>query len=606
MNNRHIKNRYLAVADFLLCFLAYALVIRFIFPASDFMPYYRGGLFTILSACGSYLLCLFIFELYQVNWMFAGISEYLRLLVASVLAGGVTVLAGLFLSPLLYPKLDIAAAALITILIFAFRFYVYFFQKLRSGLHRKKGKRTLIIGAGSLAVSLLREIQEGKKLNYEVVGLIDDAPQKRHQRIFGTMVLGTREDIPRICKEKDIEEIIFAIYNISHDEKLQLLDICSETGKKVKLLPTMHTVLHENGYLPQFRDIDIEDLLDREPIILDTRLIAEDIHDKVVLVTGGGGSIGSELCRQIAGFMPRLLVVVDMYENTTFELQNELREKFPDLALEVLIASVRDKERLASIFAEFRPEIVFHAAAHKHVPLMEFSPAEAIKNNVFGTLNAVNCAEEYGVRRFVLISTDKAVNPTNIMGASKRLCEMIVQSKRGSTTEFVAVRFGNVLGSNGSVVPRFKKQIAAGGPITVTHPEITRFFMTIPEAAGLVLQAAASARGGEIFVLDMGKPVRIYDLARKLIRLSGYEPDKDIEIVFTGLRPGEKLYEELLMSEEGLAKTGHDKIFVGKPIEISHADLEEKLDILADVLQKDTAAVVEAFKTVVPTYRPQR
>ena len=357
--------------------------------------------------------------------------------------------------------------------------------------------------------------------------------------------------------------------------------------------------------MKKIREVEIEDLLEREPIKLNNKLIGEDLLGKTVLVTGGGGSIGSELCRQIVKIQPKKLIILDIYENTTYELQNELEEKYPNQKLEVLIASVRDKKRLNAIFSEQKPHIVFHAAAHKHVPLMEFSPCEAIKNNVFGTYNTARCAIENGLEKFVLISTDKAVNPTNIMGATKRMCEMIVQTlERENKTEFVAVRFGNVLGSNGSVIPRFRKQIQQGGPVTVTHPEITRFFMTIPEAAQLVLQAAAYAKGGEIFVLDMGEPVKIYNLAKKMIALSGLREGEDIEIKITGLREGEKLYEELLMAEEGLEKTAHSKIYVGQPLNINKEELEEKLSKLESVIEKGIDEVKEIMSEVVPTYKP--
>ncbi len=603
----NIRNRYVFPIDILLCFFAYIFVLISIFPLAEFGWYFTKGLPVICVASVFYLASLSAFHIYQVDWLFASISEYMRLLFACAVAGVATILSGLFLADgIFYPKLNFTAAIDITMLIAAFRLGIRFLCKLVSGRGGKGGKRVLIIGAGKLAVSLLRDIKESDRLNYRVVGLIDDSMMKLHQRVYGTRVLGTREDIPEIVKAENVEEIIFAIYDVSPKDKTEILDICSSTGKKVQILPGMEALLHGKSTLMQMREVAIEDLLERDPITLDNQLLQQEIYDKVVLVTGGGGSIGSELCRQIAKYSPRRLVIVDIYENTTYEFQNELSEKYPNLDLRVLIASVRDRARLAKIFETHRPEIVFHAAAHKHVPLMEDSPAEAIKNNVFGTYNTVQCAEEFGVRRFVMISTDKAVNPTNVMGATKRMCEMIVQSKRGhSKTEFVAVRFGNVLGSNGSVIPRFRKQIMAGGPVTVTHPEITRFFMTIPEAAQLVLQAAAYAKGGEIFVLDMGSPVRICELAEKMIRLSGYRPGKDIEIEFTGLRPGEKLYEELLMAEEGLTKTAHSKIFVGQPLDISPEVLQEKLAKLESALSADTESVKKIISEVVPTYKYQ-
>ena len=411
-------------------------------------------------------------------------------------------------------------------------------------------KKVLIIGAGEATKILISTIRSSMKNIYNIVGLIDDNPNKVDYAISGKKILGTRFDIPRICKENNVDVIFFTISNISNEDRKKILEICQETGCKVRILPGTKELIKDKPIMQNFRDVEIEDLLGREPIKLDNKNIKELIHNKVVLVTGGGGSIGSELCRQIMRFSPERLVIVDIYENNLYDIEQELKYNYPNAKIDAIVASVRDKDRLNEIFNEFKPYLVFHAAAHKHVPLMETSPLEAIKNNVFGTYNVVNCADEYNVKRFVLISTDKAVNPTNIMGATKRLCEMIIQAKnKVSNTEYVAVRFGNVLGSNGSVVPLFKKQIAHGGPVTVTHKDITRFFMTIPEAVSLVLQAMSGAKGGEIFVLDMGEPVKIYDMAKKLIKLSGLEPDVDIQIKVTGLRPGEKLYEEILMAD---------------------------------------------------------
>ncbi|MDF2523987.1 MAG: putative nucleoside-diphosphate sugar epimerase, partial [Clostridiales bacterium] len=379
---------------------------------------------------------------------------------------------------------------------------------------------------------------------------------------------------------------------------------CSKTDCKVKILPSVSQLIDESVTIQKIRDVSIEDLLGRDAINLDIGEISSYIENQVVLVTGGGGSIGSELCRQIASFNPKHLVILDNYENNAYEIQNELLYKYPDLKLDTVIASVREKMRLENIFREYRPDVIFHAAAHKHVPLMEENPTEAVKNNVFGTLNVAECADKFKAKKFVLISTDKAVNPTNIMGATKRIAEMIIQAiNRHSKTEFVAVRFGNVLGSNGSVIPLFKKQIEQGGPVTVTHPEITRFFMTIPEAVQLVIQAGAMAKGGEIFVLDMGQPVKIYDLARKLIKLSGFEPDEDIKIEFTGLRPGEKLYEELLLEEEGLQKTKNDKIYVAQPVFTDLAMLKREIDCLKDMIQSNSDGVKDYIQMLVPTYK---
>ena len=468
-------------------------------------------------------------------------------------------------------------------------------------------KNVLIIGAGEAARIVLGTLKTTMRDTYNVVGLIDDNTNKVNYAISGNKILGTRNDILRICEKNNVELILFTISNISNKDRKDILNICQKTGCKVRVLPGTADLIKNKNLMDNFRDIEIEDLLGREPIKLDNKNIGKLIKDKVVLVTGGG-SIGSELCRQIMQYNPEKLVIVDIYENNLYDIEQELKANYPENKIEAIVASVREKERLNEIFEEFRPYLVFHAAAHKHVPLMETSPLEAIKNNVFGTYNVVNCADEYDVKRFVLISTDKAVNPTNIMGATKRLCEMMIQAKnKVSKTEFVAVRFGNVLGSNGSVVPLFRKQIANGGPVTVTHKDITRFFMTIPEAVSLVLQAMSGAQGGEIFVLDMGEPVKIYDMAVNLIKLSGYEPNVDIQIKVTGLRPGEKLYEEILMEEEGLTQTQHDKIHVAKPMNIDIGMIEDKLEKLRVLLEtannEDKEKIKNTIKQIVPTFR---
>lgn len=470
-----------------------------------------------------------------------------------------------------------------------------------------KANNLLIIGAGMGAREIIIAIKNNMRDKYNIVGIIDDDISKINHYILGVKVLGTRYDIPKIAKEKNVELIFFAINKIDAISRRKILEICQETGVKTRVLPTTEEVITKQGAMNSLRDVQIEDLLGRDPVHLDNKNINSLIKNKTVLVTGGGGSIGSELCRQIVKYDPKRLVIVDIYENNLYDIEMELRAEYPKLNLEAIVASVRDKARLNNVFETYKPEIVFHAAAHKHVPLMEKSPLEAIKNNVFGTYNVVNCADEYGVEKFVLISTDKAVNPTNIMGASKRVCEMIVQAKnKVSKTEYVAVRFGNVLGSNGSVIPLFKKQIERGGPVTVTHKDITRFFMTIPEAVQLILQAVTYAKGGEIFVLDMGEPVKIYDLAVSLIKLLGYEPNVDIPIEITGLRPGEKLYEEILMSEEGLTSTKHNKIFITEPMSITMEELEEKLEKLKELLklEKDENSEVKKYiKEIVPTFK---
>lgn len=470
-----------------------------------------------------------------------------------------------------------------------------------------KANNLLIIGAGMGAREIIIAIKNNMRDKYNIVGIIDDDISKINHYILGVKVLGTRYDIPKIAKEKNVDLIFFAINKIDAISRRKILEICQETGVKTRVLPTTEEVITKHGAMNSLRDVQIEDLLGREPVHLDNKNINSLIKNKTVLVTGGGGSIGSELCRQIVKYDPKRLVILDIYENNLYDIEMELRAEYPKLNLEAIVASVRDKARLNNVFETYKPEIVFHAAAHKHVPLMEKSPLEAIKNNVFGTYNVVNCADEYGVEKFVLISTDKAVNPTNIMGASKRVCEMIVQAKnKVSKTEYVAVRFGNVLGSNGSVIPLFKKQIERGGPVTVTHKDITRFFMTIPEAVQLILQAVTYAKGGEIFVLDMGEPVKIYDLAVSLIKLLGYESNVDIPIEITGLRPGEKLYEEILMSEEGLTSTKHNKIFITEPMSITMEELEEKLEKLKELLklEKDENSEVKRYiKEIVPTFK---
>ena len=470
-----------------------------------------------------------------------------------------------------------------------------------------KANNLLIIGAGMGAREIIIAIKNNMRDKYNIVGIIDDDISKINHYILGVKVLGTRYDIPKIAKEKNVDLIFFAINKIDAISRRKILEICQETGVKTRVLPTTEEVITKHGAMNSLRDVQIEDLLGREPVHLDNKNINSLIKNKTVLVTGGGGSIGSELCRQIVKYDPKRLVILDIYENNLYDIEMELRAEYPKLNLEAIVASVRDKARLNNVFETYKPEIVFHAAAHKHVPLMEKSPLEAIKNNVFGTYNVVNCADEYGVEKFVLISTDKAVNPTNIMGASKRVCEMIVQAKnKVSNTEYAAVRFGNVLGSNGSVIPLFKKQIERGGPVTVTHKDITRFFMTIPEAVQLILQAVTYAKGGEIFVLDMGEPVKIYDLAVSLIKLLGYEPNVDIPIEITGLRPGEKLYEEILMSEEGLTSTKHNKIFITEPMSITMEELEEKLEKLKELLklEKDENSEVKRYiKEIEPTFK---
>lgn len=542
----------------------------------DYIKYILSAFFTMIVIS----MCNFIFHFQYLN---------LRLNVLSgVLTAGMLVMYRLAGRSVLTRKRD-------------------FFAKKNQKEQTKKVNNLLIIGAGMGAREIIIAIQNSMTDKYNIVGIIDDDISKLNRYILGVKVLGKRYDIPKIVKENEVDIIFFAINKIDAISRRKILELCQETGVKTRVLPTTEEVIDKQGAINSLRDVEIEDLLGRDAIHLDNKNIQYLIKGNTVLVTGGGGSIGSELCRQIVKYNPDKLVILDIYENNLYDIELELKADYPKAHIEPVIASVRDKARLKEVFEEFKPTLVFHAAAHKHVPLMENNPLEAIKNNVFGTYNVVNCADEYGVEKFVLISTDKAVNPTNIMGASKRVCEMIVQAKnKVSKTEYVAVRFGNVLGSNGSVIPLFKKQIEKGGPVTVTHKDITRFFMTIPEAVQLILQAVTYAEGGEIFVLDMGEPVKIYDLAVSLIKLLGYEPNVDIPIQITGLRPGEKLYEEILMEEEGLQATKHNKIFVSQPMHLEMKELEEKLDRLAKLEYDEKYSrkhIKDMMKEVVPTYK---
>ena len=470
----------------------------------------------------------------------------------------------------------------------------------------ERKKKLLIIGGGYSANDIIKTINTTLKGRYEIIGIIDDNKKRRGYSVAGVRIIGDRNDIERICNKYDIDSIFFTIVNIDNKNKKEILEKCSKTGAEIKVLPSLTEIITKENLFNSLRDVEIEDLLGRDPVELDNNNIKSLIQNKVVLVTGGGGSIGEELCRQIMLHDPKQLLMLDIYENSLYNIELELKSKYPNSDIEAIIANIRDEQRMFDLFEEFSPEVVFHAAAHKHVPLMENNPSEAVKNNVFGTYNLVNACDKYKTKRFILISTDKAVNPTNVMGATKRMCEMIIQAKdKESETEYVAVRFGNVLGSNGSVVPLFKKQIHEGGPVTVTHKDITRFFMTIPEAVALVLQSITYAKGGEIFVLNMGEPVKIYDLAKSLIELSGLKLGEDIDIEITGLRPGEKIYEELLMDEENLEKTSHEKIFITEPMNFTMNDIEEKLDslrVLIDDDITDKTQIKDTLKECVPTY----
>ena len=470
-------------------------------------------------------------------------------------------------------------------------------------------QRVLVVGAGSAGQMIINELKENPQLKKVPVGIIDDDINKIGRVIHNVKILGNTSQVKEIVEKENVDEIILAMANVDKARKSEIINICKETKCKLKTIPGIYEIIDGKVDIKKIRDVDIEDLLGREPIKVNMEEMSGYIEERTVLVTGGGGSIGSELCRQIASFNPKHLIIVDNYENNAYAIQQELIRKYEGkLNLSTIIASIREYKRMDEIFNEYKPDVVFHAAAHKHVPLMENSPSEAIKNNIFGTLNVARLADTYKVKRMVLISTDKAVNPTNIMGATKRAAEMIIQTiNKNSETEFVAVRFGNVLGSNGSVIPLFKKQIAEGGPVTITHPDIIRYFMTIPEAVQLVLQAGAMAKGGEIFILDMGEPVKIVDLANNLIRLSGFEPGVDIKIEYSGLRAGEKLYEELLMSEEGLTKTANSKIFIGKPVEFDSKKVMHNLDMLKKIVDNEDVELIDSvMRAFVTTYiRPE-
>ena len=550
-----------------------------------------------------------IFDSYKHIIRYESGKDYLvYILVALMSTTTVSLLGMIFKLDVFEATHNFAAALLIAMFTIAYRLVIRMIltQENEDKIENEK-KNLLIIGGGSATKDIIKAVKEKMKHTYNIVGIIDDDATKLDYKISNVPIIGNRNQIQEICKNKKVDLIFFSISRIDKKNKKEILEICQETGAKLRILPSTEDLIKDKTVFENLRDVEIEDILGRDPIKLDNNNIEELIKGKVVLVTGGGGSIGSELCRQIVKYKPEKLVMLDIYENTLYDIELELKANYPDIPIIAIIGSVRDKKKLEKLFETYKPYLVFHAAAHKHVPLMEGSPLEAIKNNVIGTYNVVNCADKYKTKRFVLISTDKAVNPTNVMGATKRMCEMIVQAKnKVSDTEYAAVRFGNVLGSNGSVVPLFKKQIKTGGPVTVTHKEITRFFMTIPEAVQLVLQAITYAKGGEIFVLDMGEPVKIYDLAVSLIKLSGLEPNVDIPIKITGLRPGEKLYEELLMSEEGLEKTAHNKIFIAEPLDVTMEQVEEKIETLEELTKNEDNALAQirkVIRVVVPTFR---
>ena len=561
-----------------------------------------------------YLAVFFALELYKNITRYENGKDYFKYIIASGFSACLVIVAKfLFKLQLVNIKQIILSGIIIAVATVAYRVVIRFI--LTNGTDsvanrpEESRKNLLIIGAGEAARDIIKVLKTTMRRTCNIIGLIDDNQDKYNYLISGVKVLGDRYKIKEICRIYKIDLIFFSITNISSQDKREILQICQETGAKIRILPSTADVIKNKSLVQNLRDVDIEDILGRDPVVLDNKGIGKLIKNKTVLVTGAGGSIGSELCRQIIKFNPERLVMLDIYENSLYDIELELKSEYKKVDIKAVIGSVRDVHRLEKIFSEYKPYLVFHAAAHKHVPLMEDSPIEAIKNNVFGTFNVANCADKFGAKKMILISTDKAVNPTNIMGASKRLCEMIVQVKnKESKTDYAAVRFGNVLGSNGSVVPLFKKQIEQGGPVTVTHKDIIRYFMTIPEATQLVLQAMSYAEGGEIFVLDMGEPVKIYDLAVSLIKLSGYEPNVDIPIVFTGLRPGEKLYEELLMQEEGLQKTDNKKIYIGELTDLDEKDILYKLSKLQSIIDDENTPIEhikEIIHDVVPTYEPK-
>lgn len=610
VNTQKKRGAILWIADMLIIAVSVIIMVLAVYYLTKHREEYEKIINTIILSMGCFSVFMCFGRIYS-NPFGINIRSYIKLLVYSVFADIVIlsiIICTMYALPdkavFLSPGLAFISLSFATLVVASAHVFIkYTIDFLTSARKNAGAKRLLIVGAGSAATMLIDEIENNEKLNYTIVGLVDDDLDKKGHRLKNYKVLGTGDDIMKICEEKNVDEIIIAIPSLSNIARARLISICNETNCRIKKIP--HLTSRVESIYRKVRDIHIDDILSREEVVLNNKELELEINGKVILVSGGGGSIGSELCRQIAKFNPRLLIILDIYENNAYDLLNELTMGRSDFEIQVVIASVRDKVRINEVLDKYKPDIIFHAAAHKHVPLMEANPSEAIKNNVFGTYNMAECAVKNGVKKFVMISTDKAVNPTNVMGATKRLCEMIVSAMQNEgDTEFVAVRFGNVLGSNGSVVPLFKRQIENGGPVTVTDKEITRFFMTIPEAAQLVLQASTYARGGEIFVLDMGEPVKIYDLACNIIKLAGYVPNEDIKIEITGLRPGEKLYEELLMDQSGLKSTRHKSIFIEPPEKIELSDVKTKLDALRDAVEKkDDVMIVDVLTKAVPTYK---
>lgn len=601
---------FLASLDIISVILAAFISIYLRFDSNKIPSNYLSLLISYMPlAVAIYIISFYLFKLYGRIWRYASATELIAIVMANIAASAAWYFISLYIGAVLPRSLYVFTGLLLIFFIGAsrlsLRFYSYVMNKPKYRQIQRKKNKVLIIGAGDAGAMLLREIERYHIANRQVVGFIDDDKNKTGKILLGVKVLGTRNELVKIASEKGIDEIIIAMPSVKGKEIKAIISICKETNCKLTILPGLYEIIEGKVSISQLRPVDIEDLLGRDPVKLDTTAVKEYLAGKIVLITGAGGSIGSEIVRQVAKMQPKKLLLLGKGENSIYEITQELKINSPEVKTVPIIADIRDKERIKAIMDYFKPQVVFHAAAHKHVPLMEYQPAEAVRNNILGTKVVADEAAAHNVQTFVMISTDKAVNPTSVMGCTKRVAEMYVQSmNKNSGTRFVAVRFGNVLGSRGSVIPLFKKQIAKGGPVTVTHPDMKRYFMTIPEASQLVLQAGAMAKGGEVFVLDMGEPVRIYDLAKDLITLSGLIPDKDIEIKITGLRPGEKLFEELLSAEDGTEKTTHKKIFTARIKEIDKAGLDKEISNILEIT--DGEKVVAALQKIVPTYTPNR
>ena len=604
--NRSNKIKTLMIIDIIIIVSIYTFNFYEIARINSNNVQWRITLSLLPLVVGVYIVVLELFKMYKSIWSNIGVYEVINLIISTSISGICTILLIITGIGTDYIFIAVNISLTITLLLIIDRLGINVIKAMYGLISNKKciKENVLIIGAGYCGKTVIAEIRKEEDKKYNIVGIIDDNLNKQNNFLNGVKILGNRNDIEKIVIENKINKILFSIAKIEDKDKQEIIRICKNTTAKIKVIPGIYELIDGRINLSDMRDIEYKDLLNREEIILDKTGINEFIKNKTILVTGGGGSIGSELCRQLAEYKPKKILILDIYENNAYDLQNELEMKFPDIDKEVIIASIRDKWRLDEIFSLYKPEVVFHAAAHKHVPLMESNPFEAIKNNVVGTLNLIKCADSYGVNKFVQISTDKAVNPTNIMGATKRICEMLIQAiNKESNTEFVAVRFGNVLGSNGSVVPLFENQIKNGGPVTLTHTEITRYFMLIPEAAQLVIQAGAYAKGGEIFVLDMGEPVKIYNLAEQMIKQSGFIPHEEIEIEITGLRPGEKLYEELLVNKQILTRTANEKIFIDKKEDFNLQYLVKEIRELVEISKvRNRTKMMNKIKEIVPTF----